>query len=470
MEQDELPCLLDLPDALVLHSLSFLPPRAVCSFGLASRQSHSLSQDAGLWRLLLRRHFDVLLTGNEVEAALSLFRRVMLTATASISFRGVYTDGGCDQPQQSIENLFADCESEAYCSQRGANVTCLALLLPPASEDTRAAERTEERARLLARCRIPALHLFGEPRARAPGPRHPSATPEPNLRYWSRSELCNLFLQLMDLAHQHNGLGLALFAELEPAEARAEAAACIRLAHSLQAERAAWNEEENRTPTANQLRWWSPLPLPLPPPGLPRALACVRRLRVSRAGQFSCPLSAGFVLLSQAVLPAEAAPAKAALLELLDGTHCRACDGLSELQSVLDASRAGRLPPVARTAETPAGRWLEFAPRGFSDSLPSIETAAGRAFAAQLWPVAWFCFTSRSEAVARAAAEPALVAEDPDFFDHLSMSLERSHAGCVAAVKLVSSENLMAEWSDEHAESNIDATSVVFEGHSVVIE
>jgi hypothetical protein len=57
------------------------------------------------------------------------------------------------------------------------------------------------------------------------------------------------------------------------------------------------------------------------------------------------------------------------------------------------------------------------------------------------------------------------VVEDEDRFDKLDMALTLRHgvAG-LACVKLIASENLMEDWGDDHAEPNIDATSLEVHG------
>jgi hypothetical protein len=221
---------------------------------------------------------------------------------------------------------------------------------------------------------------------------------------------------------------------------------------------------------------------PCPPGGAPPVLGCVAALRVSRVGQFSCPLACGAVLLHSLDWSrhgASAASARAALLAVTTHAAVRALDDVASVEALRDASQEGRLPPLLRVETTTAGTYAEFAPRREGDP-PGP------------WPVAWFCFVSRAEAAARAQADDeraaaaaaaaahaadaddeeeedgggAAAAElnDEDRFDVMHMPLSARHAGNVACVKLIASENLMSDWLDDHPEPNVDVNSVAFSG------
>ena len=49
------------------------------------------------------------------------------------------------------------------------------------------------------------------------------------------------------------------------------------------------------------------------------------------------------------------------------------------------------------------------------------------------------------------------------------MKLTRPHVGSLALVKLISPENLMAAWRDQHALPNIDMCSVAFLGRQLTL-
>ena len=49
----------------------------------------------------------------------------------------------------------------------------------------------------------------------------------------------------------------------------------------------------------------------------------------------------------------------------------------------------------------------------------------------------------------------------------LDIRLVRRHAGSLALVKLIDSENLMSAWHDDHEQPNIDASCVALRGRSI---
>ncbi len=51
----------------------------------------------------------------------------------------------------------------------------------------------------------------------------------------------------------------------------------------------------------------------------------------------------------------------------------------------------------------------------------------------------------------------------------LDVKLTRPHVGSLALVKLISPENLMAAWRDQHALPNIDMCSVAFLGRQLTL-
>lgn len=51
----------------------------------------------------------------------------------------------------------------------------------------------------------------------------------------------------------------------------------------------------------------------------------------------------------------------------------------------------------------------------------------------------------------------------------LDIPLTRRHAGSLALVKLLDSENLMSLWHDDHEQPNIDIAAVVFRSRRVAL-
>ena len=395
---------------------------------------------------------------------------------------------------------------------------CLGLLR--AGAPGASAEAAARRAYLITRCDAPSQLLFEPPASvrRLPGRASRSQrgfTPETDLRRWADAQLEGLFLQLWELAQAAHPLGNLLFVGVPDAERTREVARCVTLATQLRAERdaaaagdaaaAAESDadeaadggapEERRVarPAAAPLRIYSPRALAAAPDA-PRLQASASLLRISRVGQFSCPLHCGAVLFGAPPRggDATARARRAALASCVDESRMlRALDDATDLQTVRDASAAGVLPRIVHVGTSVAGTWAEFEPRG---------RAASSAQPGALWPVVWFAFTPRAEATARALqdeeayrqalgnraaadasdwlgvhAPPTVlgaadghqlpVLGDEDRYDLLDMPLTARHgvAG-MACAKLISGENLMADWGDDHAEPNIDATALEVHG------
>jgi hypothetical protein len=210
-------------------------------------------------------------------------------------------------------------------------------------------------------------------------------------------------------------------------------------------------------------------------------VAVVNRVRVSRVGQFSCPLKVGACFLATPSTPladvpagrawlaahaealsSEGLPSERAPLRLLDG--CLTVEDVHSLE--------GR-PGIVSTGESLAGRWIVFERR------PAHSPADAP------WPLAWFAFRTRESAAQLVAAGRELLAseqpydpaewatelaaaraweEDEDVFDILDFIVGPTHSGNLLAVSLIAPEDLMAAWGDEHAIPNIDATSVTVSG------
>jgi hypothetical protein len=156
------------------------------------------------------------------------------------------------------------------------------------------------------------------------------------------------------------------------------------------------------TPRANTTTATNPPP---PPFGRRGVTACVREVVVSRAGELTCPVAAGVIMLGQVagntplIGPTESAPAPEKLYERLTGCDPAVADGFGDLMAqrvveaadaaaaaaagaggeaaarsalpslltasdVLRASRAGVLPPVLAHHVVDGGEaeWIEFCP------------------------------------------------------------------------------------------------------------
>ena len=404
---------------------------------------------------------------------------------------------------------------------------CLGLLRAGAAGASEAA--AARRAYVLARCAAAGRLLFQPDSVRRlPGRaargQH-GFTPETDLHRWADSQLEGLFLQLWELAQAAHPMGNLLFVGLPAPEREREVARSAALVEQLRAERnaaaaqrrgghaAAESDAEDgdgdasepvvrqaarsaATPAA-KLRMYSPGALASLTEA-PALQASASLVRVSRVGQFSCPLHCGAVLLGDAPRGGDgtARARRAALAACVDESRMlRALDDATDLQTVRDASAAGLLPRIVHIGTSVAGTWAEFEPRGRG------ATPASLALAAQpgaLWPVVWFAFLPRAEATARAEHDEAAymqalgegldtgtleltfegstpyravdghqvpVLEDEDRYDLLEMPLTARHGvGGLACIKLIASENLMTDWGDDHAEPNIDATALEVHG------
>ena len=258
-----------------------------------------------------------------------------------------------------------------------------------------------------------------------------------------------------------------LLADLSPEELIAEVPRLHELAAALLAERAAPRSEGES---------WLPLPVPS------TTVAVVNRVRISRVGQFSCPLSVGAVFLSTPATPlvdvqagrawlethaeslsGEGEPSEHAPLRLLDG-----CLTVEEVQSL------AHCPPILCSGESLAGSWVVFRPRP-----PHAPADAP-------WPVTWFSFRTRENAAELVARGRDLLASDQqppdesewatelvaarmweadeDAFDILDIAIPAPHSGSVLSAALIAPEDLMESWGDDHDEPNIDATSIGVSG------
>jgi len=351
-------------------------------------------------------------------------------------------------------------------------VHCVGLLRPSgAGGEHEAARRTY----LQQRCAVAATLLFGTVARRGPGRAAPGQhgfAPEADLQRWSQVELEAFFLQLFDMLLQNHPLGALLLAGVQT-QVQQELERCTALAAELRGVRQAaavaavavqahpvWGAS-----APPQLRLFThPPPLP---PGAQQPAACVSGLRISRAGQFSCPLQSGAVLLGDAPLPPQGPDPTASIVACVDESRMlRVLDDATSLETVQDAAAAGALPRIVHVGTCHAGIWAEFEARGRA-AMPHVPPGA-------LWPVAWFAFTPRAEAATRAAAEDAAIAAqiaaaqvgaapelpDEDRFDVMDVALTQRHGGEIACVKLTASENLMEQWGDEHPEPNIDVAAV----------
>ncbi len=371
----------------------------------------------------------------------------------------------------------------------GRNVHCLGLLRPGdagAGEVRGVGRGTHEY--LVARCRAAAAALFGDVVRRGPGCRAPDQVgrvPEPDLRRWSRAELEPLLEQLWQFALAEPGapgaaLGNLLFAEV-PDDSEAvldmEVLRCVAVLQEIRERREAAAAEAaaaggaGPAAAAGQLRLFAAVAPPAP--GAPRLQASVSRLRVSRVGSLSCPVHCLAVLLGAA--PVGNGDARAAALAARVDSDAspmlRALDDVTSLDALRDASAAGALPRIIHVGAGPAGTWAEFEPRGRASEAPPHAAPPSA-----LWPVAWFAFTPRAEAEAQDAAAVAAAAAagtappDEDRFDVFDAVLRARHGGDLACVKLISSEDLMAQWGDERPEPTIDVASVELHGHAATLE
>jgi hypothetical protein len=321
--------------------------------------------------------------------------------------------------------------------------------------------------------------------------------------------------QLCELEAAGHPLGALMFASMPLARRAQEAARCATMAAEIRAQRAAAAaaaaaprvaavahadadadadadaaaEADAEQPASADGLWrqrGAPLRIfsgqPCPPAAAPPLLGVLSALRVSRVGQFSCPLACGALVMHSVdwsgrhgTTPAHA---RAALLATTTHGRVRALDDIITLEALREAAQEGRLPPILRVGTTVAGVYAEFAPRPDDDDASCNPPGP--------WPVAWFAFISRAEAATRAQADDERAAaaaedggaaggsagsgagaellDDEDRFDVMHIPLSARHAGNVACVTLIASENLMSDWQDDHPEPNVDVSGVAFSG------
>jgi len=343
-------------------------------------------------------------------------------------------------------------------------------------------------------CRIAATQLFGVPVRRRPGrrfpdhvPGHAGFVPEGDVARWHRVELEDIFQRLWEALLDDHPMGSLLFADLSEDDGDAavtlQLVRCTARMQHIHARNAAAAAAGGIAP--GQLRLF-PTPWPSPHDVPPGALqASVAQLHVSRASQCSCPVQSGALLLGAAPLrdddPACGSAAwRAALAARVDDAPMlRALDDVTDLETLREVCASGALPRIINVGNSPAGTWAEFEPRGRAISPASPPGA--------LWPVAWFAFTPRAEAEARATAEDAAATAaieaaagrgdiapelpDEDRFDVLDIELQARHGGDLVCVKLISSENLMAQWGDDSRPGpNIDIAAVELRGFAATHE
>jgi len=449
-EAPDPPSLLDLPDGVVLHILSFAPPQPLLSFSAASSRCLALARDPALWRLALARDFGVFLSAVRLSSSLAVYEtlheRLRRGEPQLLLLAAACCDGGVDGgPAYSPEYLFSSSDAEVYCSAAGADVHVLALLAPSDAARRAADEAQQRREYLLERCRLPGSLVFREPHRRRATPDEAGFHTDSALERWSTRHLHSFFLQLYELLIEGHALGHCLFAGLSTAEVAVELPRVHALADSLRAELAALQAAGEQA-ALPQVSWMEP------PPPLPVGhAAIVARIDVSRVGQFTCPLAAGAVFVAS-VGGGRGSEREALQAQLAGG---RALDGATSAEAVVELVRAGKLPRIAAQGECLAGAYIIFEPRR-----AALDAAAAP------WPAAWFRFRTRTSAAELVANEPdaaAAFAADEDAFDKLTLPLGEAslyHCGNCVQVALIAPENLMAEWGDDHGEPNIDVAGV----------
>lgn len=174
-----------------------------------------------------------------------------------------------------------------------------------------------------------------------------------------------------------------------------------------------------------------------------------KQIRLSRAGQLSCPVSCGAVLLGKVSLgDVSAEEGRAIVSRVAAAPASRALSGLTTLQQVLDASAEGLLPPVLRHARVASGVFVEFAVPGQGAGAAALLPAT--ALPARpprledtVVPVCWFLFDPMGGAARRwGALPPPPDPSRPPRPEKMSIRLSRPHAGNVCVVRLLSAENL----------------------------
>ncbi|CAK0756367.1 hypothetical protein CVIRNUC_002449 [Coccomyxa viridis] len=395
----------DLPDGCTQLVLEFLSIRDVAACAASCKKMAALAQEPLMWIPRLKADFGVDIKarlqgepGGQVDAR-ELYRLASEAPSKdAIRFWGCFTDGGCDDHlrQYWVDNMFAPNPLESYCSALSGNVNCIGLLMEPNICENADASKEKYREYLLDRLRVPAGVIFGHGivnLALIQQEQDFDGAVMERLRSYSLAELEHLFLEFyVELTAGHT-IGRLLLHGLQGEDRERERSNLNAVAS--RAERNLHTKHNNLCfhPESRDIQFDSEA-LPLcGAHGFTRSVGIVERLRVSRAGQFSCPVLAGVVFLAHFDGDAVSSPQEVfdALQAARDSPVCKAFNGLKDEKAMSQAVRKGVVPRRTKYVVSSSGVHYNFAQQ---DILPSDTPHAA---IGHLQPVAWFRFHNRRD-------------------------------------------------------------------------
>ena len=495
-----------LPDEILQLILGRCSARDVCAAAGTCRRLRAVARGDAVWRQRCLEDFGLCRSKLELErgndgrlhdarwrarcgggtappAEAATWRgRYMLCARAIrgsaggvLFYKGVATDGGCDgtevlsddlgpraqregaaagAPSTSsppaagadllcssrywVDNMFAPTHWDSYCSQASGNIHCFAFLQRESAHVDE--DMKEFRRYLLTRTYHAATTLYGDEVR--------------DLHLWSTMELEVFLTELFLLYVRGHAIGKLLFAGVRD---QAELEAEVRRARAY----VEMIEKARRGPSIRVVAVGGgdltvlAMPEVASPVGAGAIeVSLIKRINISRVGQFSCPVSCGAVLVGCATRGSEAETAN--LIAAARAGRCAALESLTTADEVTAASAAGRLPPVRSFSSTSSGQIIEFRAQA------GAPTAAAPAMldVLELRPLVWFRFTDKEQA----KREAARAGTDAESLDQMAITLDRHHAANVLCVKLISAENLMDEFDDVHESPNIDINGCTVSG------
>ncbi|KAL0025061.1 hypothetical protein WJX79_003336 [Trebouxia sp. C0005] len=482
------------------------------------------------WLSLLRRDFDIRLEAKGPLDGQELYRQANMARMHRIRFQGCFTDGGVDENhiRYWVDHMFSPNHWDSFCSELWQDVSCVALLLEEQDEFDR--ERQALRSYIIKCCSKAAALMYGDLQALQiplgqPLPGTGSRAALLKLEAWSTDALNQLFMSIFFELQVQSPLGILLLHGVAPENLPAEQTRLQIVAnmiqHSLAQKISALDGGED---AKSALLGFRSLKL-MRASVLPRLVGVVERVVVSRAGEYSCPVQCGVLLMADcdisqwAKRPNKENPEILQAFQATVAQHvCKGFDGVTTLQMICDKVQEGKLPKPVDAHLTPEGGWVEFHPSSDPAFAAASTSDAGAPTLPTLRPLAWFRFSTQEEQTVLESyleAENAMRGRETEFLynhelpwwlgdtdihqvaDHfrdpgddlrsfvdvssddndpydpatatwrLNVRLHHRHAGNMLCVKLINQENLMREHGDDHPNPNIDVSFIAPHGRLV---
>ena len=311
----------------------------------------------------------------------------------SLKFEGFGTTGGVDDdlPCYWVTNLFRS-DSSSYCSRFSRNINCVAVL-----EKTQAKEIAQEliEARALAARMIRKNHLLS------------TIT---QAKYTRKSDLLPIEERIFIEAWEQNRAILDLSTIRDSDEAKNNA---YRVIKANQLKPASYSKDTEQALLIKDIDHASVSQF--------NCVACVNKVFISREGEYSCPVSAFVVFMSDEYI------------EITSNVFAL-YNSISSYEKLLELTELDKSIPKVYPLH----------------SSKHFEYSIFRASRRDLKPLVWGKFKS---------ARKELV----------SVPLDEIFSGRYLYVKLISSDNRMEEFHDHHDSSNIDCTYIGVHGTEVKI-